>query len=174
MDRMTLEIRYYYYYSYSEMLFLLSVGSTLHQKATIALDPGVRTFLTGYDPSGAVIEIGKGATKRLERLNNYLNGIDTKMSKAKSCRQRVRLRKASLRLRARIRNLTSELHHLTAAYLVRNYKVILLPEFKVSQMIQKKVFSFSISRAAKSITHFEGLTTHKKATAHTASSKNQS
>ncbi|CAJ0842442.1 10088_t:CDS:1 [Entrophospora sp. SA101] len=34
----------------------------------ISLDPGVRTFMTGYNPSGKVIEWGKGDISRIHRL----------------------------------------------------------------------------------------------------------
>src|SRR5205809_5070781 len=34
----------------------------------ISLDPGVRTFMTGYNPSGEAIEWGKGDINRMYRL----------------------------------------------------------------------------------------------------------
>ena len=37
----------------------------------ISLDPGVRTFMTGYNPSGEAIEWGKGDINRLYRLCLY-------------------------------------------------------------------------------------------------------
>jgi len=35
----------------------------------ISLDPGVRTFMTGYDPSGMAVEWGKNNIGRIYRLS---------------------------------------------------------------------------------------------------------
>ena len=40
--------------------------------ATIALDPGVRTFMTGYDANGAVYEWGDADMDRIYRLCHAL------------------------------------------------------------------------------------------------------
>jgi len=48
------------------------VGET--QKRAIAIDPGVRTMLTGYDPDGRVIEIG--SDDDMERLYTILKRAD--------------------------------------------------------------------------------------------------
>ena len=44
----------------------------------IALDPGVRTFMTGYDPSGLAIEWGKNDIARIYRLCHAYDRIQSK------------------------------------------------------------------------------------------------
>jgi putative transposase len=90
---------------------------------TIALDPGVRKFLVGYDPTGTVPIIGREAQVRLIKL---LKGVDTLNGRRK------------LKAWRRIKNLIKELHWKTAKYLVSSYDIILLPDFRISGMLRGK------------------------------------
>ncbi len=101
----------------------------------IALDPGNRTFLTGYDGEN-ILEIGGGDIGRIQRLCLHLDQLISKTSVAK-CRQRYQMRKAIKRLRTKIQNLIKDLHNKAASILVNSYKVILLPTFDSSQMVCK-------------------------------------
>ena len=51
--------------------------------------------------------------------------------------KKAKMRKASSRLRNRIRNLVDECHKQVANYLSKNYKIILLPTFETSEMTKK-------------------------------------
>jgi putative transposase len=90
----------------------------------ISLDPGVRKFLVGYDPKGNSIFIGEGAQQRLISL---LYRID-----------KMKLSSVKTKLWKKVRNLICELHWKSISFLVKNYDVILLPDFRVSQMLRKK------------------------------------
>jgi putative transposase len=86
----------------------------------IALDPGVRKFMVGYDPKGYSIFFGEGASLELTRL---LYDTDNNPSYAKW---------------KKIKNMVSELHWKTISFLIENYDTIILPDFRISQMIRKK------------------------------------
>jgi putative transposase len=101
----------------------------------IALDPGVRTFLTGYD-GDSFQEFGKADIGRIQRLCSHLDSLMSKASKS-SRKQKRRMHEAANRLRIRIRNLVDECHKQVANYLTSQYKVILLPTFETSQMVVK-------------------------------------
>jgi putative transposase len=101
----------------------------------VSLDPGVRTFQTFFSPELAG-KFGSYDFGRIHRLCFYLDDLISKMSKVKSKRKR-RLRKASDRLRWKIKDLISEIHFKTANFLCKFYEIIILPPFETSQMVSK-------------------------------------
>lgn len=101
----------------------------------IALDPGNRTFLTGYDGEN-VLEIGKGDIGRIQRLCLHLDDLISRSTKVKS-RQRRKMRIACDRMREKIQSLVKDLHNKAVAVLVNSYKLIFLPTFDSSQMLVK-------------------------------------
>jgi putative transposase len=107
----------------------------LNLDGVIALDPGVRTFLTGFD-GHRFVEFGRGDIGRITRLCQYLDELISRMSKAPR-RRRQRMRQAASRLRLKIRNLIDEAHKQIAHYLTRNYRIIFLPTFETSQMLSR-------------------------------------
>ena len=106
----------------------------------IALDPGVRTFHTAYDPTGCVIEFGKGDIGRITRLCAHMDKLQSRIDSDKTLRHkaRYRMRRAWRKMHWRIRNLIDECHKKIVKFLVSNYSVILLPSFKTQQMTRKK------------------------------------
>jgi putative transposase len=101
----------------------------------IALDPGVRTFMTGFD-GNKFIELGGGDMGRIARLCQHLDNLMSRISQAGK-RRKKRMRQAAHRMRIRIRNLVDECQKQTACYLTSNYRVIFLPTFESSQMVAK-------------------------------------
>ena len=74
------------------------------KNSMIFLDPGVKNFLTGYDPSGKVIIFGERDIGRIARLLHYKRKIHSKMSKANH-KKKINLGKAMLTILEKIRNL---------------------------------------------------------------------
>lgn len=101
----------------------------------VALDPGNRTFLTGYDGEN-VLEIGKGDIGRIQRLCLHLDSLISRSTKVKA-RQRRKMRIACDRIREKIQNLVKDLHNKAVNLLVNSYKLIYLPTFDSSQMVVK-------------------------------------
>lgn len=102
----------------------------------IALDPGVRTFLTGFDGS-KFLEFGNGDMGRVTRLCQHLDKLISRIARCVNKRQRQKMRVAAGRMRTKIQNLVNEVHKQVACYLAQNYRVIFLPAFETSQMVQK-------------------------------------
>ena len=98
-------------------------------KRVISLDPGLRKFLVGYDPSGKVSIIGEGAQNEIIRLL-------VKLDKENLSKQESHM------LWNRINCLVSEMHWKTINYLISNYDVILYPNFEISKMVSGKKLSY--------------------------------
>ncbi|TWH50478.1 RNA-guided endonuclease InsQ/TnpB family protein [Dulcicalothrix desertica] len=106
----------------------------------IALDPGVRTFITGFDGSD-FSEFGNGDFNKIAKLCSHLDKLKSRHDKSVGRnfkRLRYKLRQAMERIRTRIKNLRSECHKQVASYLAKNYDVIVLPTFETSEMVVKK------------------------------------
>ena len=105
------------------------------QGRVVALDPGVRSFLTWFSEDDAG-HIWKGDFGRVQRLCAHLDDLLSRASRVNHHRRRNMYRAAD-RLRVRIRNLVDELHHKAARFLVDNYDVILIPRFESSDMVRR-------------------------------------
>ena len=79
------------------------------RQKVIALDPGIRTFLTGYDGE-TLLEVGKKDIGRITRLCSHLDNLMSRISLSKSKRQRYKQRQAAMRMREKIQNLIKDLH----------------------------------------------------------------
>ena len=106
-----------------------------NQARVVALDPGVRSFLTWYCAE-SVGKIGEGAFFRIQRLCERLDDLLSRAAKSPA-RRRRNMRRAANRIRLRIENLVQELHRQAARFLVDNYNVILLPGFETPEMVER-------------------------------------
>lgn len=113
---------------------------TSDTKRMIALDPGIRTFMTGFDGTD-FLEFGNNDFLHIAKLCSHLDKLKSTHDKSKGHalkHKRYKLRKAMERLRTRIKNLRTEMHKQVASFLARNYDVIVLPTFETSQMVPRK------------------------------------
>ena len=130
-------------------------------KDVLALDPGIRTFLTGYSPNGHIIEIGKNSIQKIIRLCLLIDKMQSivaakGINKIK-CRKRLKIIKKINTIRLRIRNLKNDLHNKTANFLCKNYSVILIPKTDLSNMVRKgkRVLNSKSVRALMGLNHYE-------------------
>jgi len=103
----------------------------------ISLDPGVRKFLVGYDPHGKMIFIGEKAREKLCKL---LLEVDKNNDPL---------------IWRKIKNMVNELHWKTISYLLKNYDTIILPEFRVSEMVNSKKLNKMTKRLMLIFSFFE-------------------
>jgi len=97
---------------------------------TIALDPGVKTFCTGYDSSnGDCINFNI----RLETLEKLKKKISLMQSHSKNPQKHY----------TKINNIISDTHWRFVTYLTRNYDEIILPHFKSQEMVKDNCSKFN-------------------------------
>ena len=75
----------------------------------MALDPGVRIFLTYFSETDCG-KLGHHAFGRIQRLCHWLDDLISRTAKEPNRRQRRQMRSAPARMRQRITNLVDELH----------------------------------------------------------------
>jgi putative transposase len=114
-------------------------GPIGNSKRMIALDPGIRTFVTGYDPSGLAMEWGKNDIGRIYRLCYAVDDLQSRWTSDPNVRhhRRWKMKRAAMRLRKRIRSLVDEFHRKLAKWLCESYHLVLLPTFEVSKMMPR-------------------------------------
>ena len=104
----------------------------------IALDPGVRTFMTGYSTEGEAIEWGKNDFGRIYRLCHALDKLQSKWNQNDvRHRKRYKMRRAAMRIRKKIRNLINDAHRKLATLLVENFRIVLIPLFETQKMSKR-------------------------------------
>ena len=122
----------------------------------VALDPGVRTFLTYFSETDCG-KIGHRAFGRIQRLCHHLDDLISRTDTEPNHQRRRRMRRAQDRLRQRIINLVDELHWQVARWLTSTYRVILLPTFETQDMTARagrKIHS-KTARMMLSFRHYE-------------------
>ena len=139
-------------------------GDTQARLRVCAMDPGVRTFQTIYDPSNSrMIEVGAGdyyghVYRLCKDLDAFQSKIDEfKNSDAKKKSKRLHsYRRAFRRKIKRIRDTINEVHCQLAAFLSRSYDIIMLPSFETSDMVETgtRVFGRKTARAMLTWAHY--------------------
>lgn len=105
----------------------------------VSIDPGIRTFATCYDPSGAVTEWGSGkeTTQLLFWLLRKAGRLEEKAKRSKG-RHRRRIAAVAARIRKRSTDLVNELHRKLSLWLCKNHSAVLVPKFDTRQIVQHK------------------------------------
>lgn len=116
----------------------------------VALDPGVRTFITYYSDS-CHGKIGERDFNRIYRLCTRLDNAISKLSRS-DYRGKKRISRAICRLRWKIKDSIDEIHHKTARFLVMNFDRIYIPVFETSRMVSK--LHSKVSRAMLTWSHY--------------------
>jgi IS605 OrfB family transposase len=111
----------------------------------ISLDPGVRTFLTGYDPDGNIISIGEAANQELYSMLEYADKLKSDNSPELEVQ----------RINRKIRNVCRDLHWKASKYLASTYNIVILPHFRTAEMLRGKKLSKRTKRQMQAFSFFQ-------------------
>jgi IS605 OrfB family transposase len=103
----------------------------------ISFDPGVKTFQTGMDHEGNIIEIGKESINRICSITKKANQFQSKEAKSKNKKKRKKYKKQKQKLLNRIDGLKKDFHWKLSKRLAEEYDHIIISKFQVSGMVQK-------------------------------------
>lgn len=101
----------------------------------VALDPGVRTFQTFFNPF-VCGKVGESDFDRIYRLCVRVDKVISKLTKS-DYRARRRISKAIDRLKWKIKDSINDLHRKFASFLVKNFDIVFIPTFETSNMVSK-------------------------------------
>jgi putative transposase len=119
----------------------------------IAFDPGMRTFCTGYDPDGIIVEVGKSDISRIDKLCYHYDKLQSKWFQSEiNHRKRYRCKRAGARMQCRIRNLVDDLHKKTTKWVCENYNTIFLSKFETQRMVFRSRRKISSKTARNMLT----------------------
>ena len=129
---------------------------TENQGGIVALDPGVRNFLTYFSEDGRFGWLGIHAFDRIMKLNLKCDKFLSRLGLTKNKRQKGKLKRTLNRTYHRIQDLIDELHWQCINYLVHNFSVIIFPPFEVKGMTKKgRKLRKSVVRSMLSLRFFE-------------------
>ncbi len=121
---------------------------------TCAIDPGVRDFITIYDPKGLTMGVNDSNDAVFRRCL-LIDKLKSKLSKSTCRRERHRLNRLICRLFQRVKCMVKDMHHKCAKWLSDNYDEVLLPVFNTSDMTKKQSrISSSVSRSMLTWSHY--------------------
>ena len=129
---------------------------TENQGGIVALDPGVRNFLTYFSEDGRFGWLGIHAFDRILTLNLKRDKLLSRLALTKDKRKKGKLKRTLNRTYHRIQDLVDELHWQCINYLVHNFSVIVFPPFEVKGMTKKgRRLHKSVVRSMLSLRFFE-------------------
>lgn len=121
---------------------------------SIALDPGVRTFQTGYSPNGSVYKFGEKQLNKMKEIHSYIDKLKSIASKSNH-RKRQHIKRRLVKLEFQLRGLIHNLHNQVGSFLSKNYRYVLLPEFGTSGMQQQDTIGSTTKRRMNGLAHYQ-------------------
>ncbi|MFM2394371.1 MAG: Heterosigma akashiwo virus 01 [Bacteroidota bacterium] len=113
----------------------------------ISLDPGYRTFLTGYDPDGKIISY--------HRYDDKIKKTKLKIDKLKSLREKLKknFKRKIINLEIKTKNLIDDLHWRCINSL-KDYDTVILPNFE-NQKVAMKSKNKKLNRDIYTYSHYK-------------------
>lgn len=105
------------------------------EKPVVALDPGVRKFLTGFRSDAMAFTLGDDFASKLMSILKYVDAIDSQM-KQSCCKRRQQLRKKKMHLFGKYKDLRDEFHWKVINWLTKEHSLILIPHLQTQKLSQ--------------------------------------
>jgi transposase len=107
-------------------------------KRIISIDPGVRTFLTGYTDDGEIYHIGAGKVWRLDKIIKYRSYIQSLIDQEDTrAHKRNHLKRRINKLSFKLFNLVEDMHKKLSTWLLKNFEYVIIPKLNTGQLVRK-------------------------------------
>jgi putative transposase len=99
----------------------------------IALDPGIRNFLTGFDGHNGYQFTNSKDLEKLAKMKAYQAKLHKNLrGKSNKYKQKIKFKMA--RINRKISNLVKDLHRKIACWLAKNYRIIFVPSYRIKKI----------------------------------------
>lgn len=116
----------------------------------VFLDPGVRSFQTFYSPEGTYGHIT--CSKEIKKLSKRHDNLQSISSTCNSKTKR-HMNQRMAKLRHKMKNIVNDLHWKACSFLCSNFETIVIPPFKVSDMVSGSPLGSKVTRSILSLSH---------------------
>lgn len=107
-------------------------------RRVIALDPGVRTFMTGYTNTHQGVKYADQFASRLGQLHVKIDKLQSSQNKTGVTKpERRKIRKARLACEKTLHNRVTDMHDQLVNHLIANYDQVCIPNFATSRMVAR-------------------------------------
>lgn len=114
-------------------------------------DAGIRTPISLYDPKRHItVDVGHEASTKLYRLFERINNNQSKYDLTK----RIKYLKNKRRLERQITNMIADMHWKIINFMVSNWDVIVISDFKTASILKLKYLAKITKRVLTSLSHF--------------------
>jgi transposase len=121
----------------------------------VSLDPGVRTFQTGFGLNGTCFEAGKKQTEMIKKLYEKIDYMKSKQSESNRRSSVYHMKKRIEIWNKKIYDVVSNLHNQFGSFLCKEYDKIFLPRFETSGMQESYKLQSVTKRMMNSLRHFD-------------------
>ena len=133
----------------------ISENKELDISNIVALDPGVRTFQTGFGVNGTCFEAGKKQTELVKKLHEKIDYLKSKQSESNRRNSIYHMKKRIENWNKKIYDVVSDLHNQFGSFLCKEYDKIFLPRFETSGMQESYKLQSVTKRMMNSLRHFD-------------------
>lgn len=120
----------------------------------ISLDPGVRTFQTGYSSEGITLKVGERQIDDIKKLHNKIDNFKSLRGKVEKRTTRKHIKYRLLNLQKKVSDVVDNLHNQSACMLTNKFENIILPPFETSKMLQEDKMYSSTKRMMGSLSFY--------------------
>lgn len=134
-----------------------TIAYTENQGDVVAIDPGIRSFLTYFSSDGQFGQFGNRSFQKILNLQLRIDKLISKKTLSSDKKERVRLYRAIGKARHRLIDMVDEMHWKCINYFTKTFKVIIFPPFNVSNMVKKgkRKLRKSVIRSMQSFRFYE-------------------
>jgi|APGre2960657373_1045057.scaffolds.fasta_scaffold18825_1 putative transposase len=120
----------------------------------IALDPGARTFQSGYAMNHECVQFGARQQEQIKKLHNRLDKLRSLRKKSVS-KTKKRLAMRVHQVEKKVMDVVDNLHNQTASYLAKTYDTVVIGKFDSGRILKKANLSPGTNRTIQTLSHFQ-------------------